>query len=59
MALLTLITSPDAALRDLSLDAACEKLSLTELLAEADAKRRKPSDSNMGRAIRAVLVRRK
>ncbi len=34
--LLTLITSPDAAVRDLSLDDACGKLGLAELLSEAN-----------------------
>ena len=56
MALLTLITSPDAAVRDLSLDAACEKLSLAELLAEADALDAfRRTSENLYHRVRALL----
>jgi hypothetical protein len=56
MALLTLITSPDAAVRDLSLDAACEKLSLAELLAEADALDAfRRTSENLFHRVRALL----
>ena len=56
MALLTLITSADDGVRDLSLDAACEKLSLSELLTEAellDAFRR--TSENLYHRVRALL----
>lgn len=56
MALLTLITSPDDAVRDLSLDAACEKLTLAELLAEADALDTfRRSSENLYHRVRALL----
>ena len=56
MALLTLITSPDDAVRDLSLDAACEKLSLAELLAEADALDAfRRTSENLYHRVRALL----
>ena len=56
MALLTLITSPDDAVRDLSLDAACEKLSLAELLAEADAlDALRRTSENLYHRVRALL----
>ena len=56
MALLTLITSPDAAVRDLSLDTACEKLSLAELIAEADALDAfRRTSENLYHRVRALL----
>jgi hypothetical protein len=56
MALLTLITSPDDAVRDLSLDAVCEKLSLAELLAEADALDAfRRTSENLYHRVRALL----
>ncbi len=56
MALLTLITSPDPAVRDLSLDAACEKLTLAELLAEADALDAfRRTSENLYHRVRALL----
>ena len=56
MALLTLITSPDDAVRDLSLDAACEKLTLAELLAEADALDAfRRTSENLYHRVRALL----
>ena len=54
--LLTLITSPDDAVRNQSLDAACEKLGINELLAEAgelDAFRRQ--SENLYHRVRALL----
>ncbi len=56
MALLLLITSPDDTVRNQSLDAACEKLTLAELLAEADtldAFRR--TSENLYHRVRALL----
>ena len=56
MALLNLILSSDASVRDLSLDATCEKLDLAELLAEAtelDTFRR--SSDNLYHRVRALL----
>ena len=56
MALINLITSPDSAIRDQSLDTACGKLTLAELLAEADtldAFRR--SSDNLYHRVRALL----
>ena len=54
--LLALITSPDDAVRNQSLDAACDKLGLTELLTEADkldAFRRQ--SENLFHRVRALL----
>jgi hypothetical protein len=54
--LLELITSPDDAVRNQSLDAACDRLDLTQLLAEADALdafRRK--SENLYHRVRALL----
>ena len=56
MALINLITSPDSAIRDQSLDTACGKLTLAELLTEADtldAFRR--SSDNLYHRVRALL----
>ena len=56
MALLPLITSPDDAVRNQSLDAACEKLTLAELLAEADALDAfRRTSENLYHRVRALL----
>jgi len=56
MALLDLITSPDPTVRDQSLDAACGKLTLAELLAEADALDAfRRSSGNLYHRVRALL----
>jgi hypothetical protein len=56
MALLPLITSPDDAVRNQSLDAACEKLTLEELLAEADALDAfRRTSENLYHRVRALL----
>jgi hypothetical protein len=56
MALLTLITSPDDHVRNQSLDAACDKLSLAELLAEADSLDSfRRSSENLYHRVRALL----
>ena len=56
MALLPLITSPDDAVRNQSLDAACEKLTSAELLAEAEALDTfRRTSGNLYHRVRALL----
>ena len=56
MALLPLITSPDDAVRNQSFDAACEKLTLAELITEADALDAfRRTSENLYHRVRALL----
>jgi hypothetical protein len=56
ISLITLITSPEDQVRNQSLDAACEKLSLAELLKEADALDAfRRSSENLYHRVRALL----
>ncbi len=56
MALLSLITSPDDSIRNQSLDSACEKLTLAELLTEADALDAfRRTSENLYHRVRALL----